>query len=915
AFKQELDHMEPPQDPVMAAPVEELPLAKEELPQVDEGSVSVDDYTFLPSPESKTQGKTNDASPGAASTVPPSAAATETPPLRTLPDVADSARPAPKAGEVRISQTAIYHRMRRVMYPKGGKGQKRVSDEVVKQWEKGGKSRKTLEQVFQSCGYNADMGLKHDEFAMEMEMIAADCLEQDMVVEGQYVSEEGMEEWGWSRSRREAVKQANSSRDSHSKAHSKAEKREAPEPEEGLTCTREELSSDEELSGEDAEALAAEDLARSERKKVPAVTAGGMRRAAIEERGDLSDADGAKGGWKKNAQRTAWRTFHKFGIGWRVPLSTFEWTASNGEIVVLKYLAPKDLIHFLLNNTPDILLGGDFSDHDRAVHLQSFWAAYRQLHPSHKVYTTHDSDLAYTLPLLLHGDEGRGKRRTGTMIVSLETPFGLDFPSKKRKRDCGCHPSPMELNKYQAQPGYAANSLGPDALRAVQNMRTNTKGHSFLQRWPLVVIPGIVYKQNPDVAYSFHKMLAQQLKALFYEGVVGPHNHIFCCAMLGLKADMKWHTQIGGLSRSYENQGRVRDLQCCHECLGGSPGISWEDFQEFPVWEQTVHVSRPWTSDPVLLQIPFNDAAPESFYQKDPFHIGKLGTLRDVVGSCVFWCLEKGFFGMGDVPSKLITAFGAFRLYCNGVGASPALRSFSKNLFCYKSRRSFPWTNTKGSDTVLLCRWLCVQLTGFQVDPSTSSGDRAVLQLMCQTVHAALSYYDRMYLHGLFLDRQCAVALCRDGNSFMAGYCLLAQHCLGSMNLFAIKPKQHMWKHTLVEIRHQLSRGSQVVLSPLCYNCEGNEDSVGRLARLSRRLDSRGISGRVLQCFLVKAYMLHRRYRKSNASSKVVRPSKPLRPQRAKDMKCSKMRRSRGGGGKARLLCLGISRMMSLSGS
>ena len=35
AFKQELDHMEPPQDPVMAAPVEELPLAKEELPQVD----------------------------------------------------------------------------------------------------------------------------------------------------------------------------------------------------------------------------------------------------------------------------------------------------------------------------------------------------------------------------------------------------------------------------------------------------------------------------------------------------------------------------------------------------------------------------------------------------------------------------------------------------------------------------------------------------------------------------------------------------------------------------------------------------------------------------------------------------------------------------------------------------------------
>ena len=82
----------------------------------------------------------------------------ETPPIlgdSIIPDVADTVTPAPKAGNIRLSETAIYHRMRRVFHPTGGKG-KKVSDELVKQWDKGGKSRKSLEQMFQSCGYNPD---------------------------------------------------------------------------------------------------------------------------------------------------------------------------------------------------------------------------------------------------------------------------------------------------------------------------------------------------------------------------------------------------------------------------------------------------------------------------------------------------------------------------------------------------------------------------------------------------------------------------------------------------------------------------------------------------------------------------------------------------------------------------------------
>ena len=71
-----------------------------------------------------------------------------------VPNLQDG-KPPPQAGVVRISSTAIYHRMRRIFHPRGSQ-QKKVSEELVKQWDRKGKGRTSLEQIFQSCGYNPD---------------------------------------------------------------------------------------------------------------------------------------------------------------------------------------------------------------------------------------------------------------------------------------------------------------------------------------------------------------------------------------------------------------------------------------------------------------------------------------------------------------------------------------------------------------------------------------------------------------------------------------------------------------------------------------------------------------------------------------------------------------------------------------
>ena len=70
--------------------------------------------------------------------------------------------------------------------------------------------------------------------------------------------------------------------------------------------------------------------------KVPASKVEALRRGAMEDLGHLNLAVETKSndsGWKKHAQRNAWRTFRRYGIGWKVPLSVFHFTGSEGDSI------------------------------------------------------------------------------------------------------------------------------------------------------------------------------------------------------------------------------------------------------------------------------------------------------------------------------------------------------------------------------------------------------------------------------------------------------------------------------------------------------------------------------------------------------------------------------------------------------
>lgn len=312
------------------------------------------------------------------------------------------------------------------------------------------------------------------------------------------------------------------------------------------------------------------------------------------------------------------------------------------------------------------------------------------------------------------------------------------------------------------------------------------------------------------------ELLSGQLRSLFFD-VITSHQRGYCAAVVGAKGDLKWYTKVAFLDRSFEHQGRIRDIACCHECRAGTPnaGWPWEDLSENPSWAPTRWQQRPWSRRPPMSSVPFTTTlAEERQYKRDIFHITKLGIYRDLTGSCICFLARRGFFGGdGDFAQKLNSAHGAFLLYCKASCKTPALRYFSRAFMNYMNFASYPWCNAKGSDTMLLLSWLIVQITGFENDPNNANApELPLLSLMKATCRAALATFKVANNHGLWLERDCGMILYAEMTKFINGYNALANLCLNEdFNGFGIKPKIHLLRHLALEIHELLLDGAEFI--------------------------------------------------------------------------------------------------------
>ena len=609
--------------------------------------------------------------------------------------------------------------------------------------------------------------------------------------------------------------------------------------------------------------------------EVPATAIDGMaRRAAMEAQGGLRDSPAEVPSSGKNASRAVHRMIHRLGFNWRIPVSEMVYTFGTQELR-LPYLSPLKSYKFLISNYPELVFGGFSQDKDIQRLLKSFWAEYRNVHPGHVVFQDQpdgNDALSLTVPLIFYGDEGRGRRRGNTALMTLETIFGLSTAENVRKGNhcfkCACCPDDRLLQRYPcgedhpANPHYAAHASH------------NFKEHVFLSRVPMFLLPCALYKEHPDLLCFMVRKITMELRSLYYEGLT-IRGKTWTIALLGMKGDAKWLAEMGSLTRFYGKKGRKRSLAMCHECYAGLERYPYEDVSSIPRWTETLYRSRPWHQDfqPCFIQLPFDRLQPERFLRRDLMHITKLGLYRHHIGSTIATLVKWNFFRWpdrgikNDIPTQLERAYGQFRLWCTTFQKTAALRSFSRALLNWKSASTYPWANVKASDAVLLNQWIQEALLPAAIRESTDPKQQSMLLVMKGISESMSRFSQLLFHHQLLAHRRCCVAMLGEGKQILNGYAWLA-HEINPLCGWAMVPKVHMFRHVLhdAELFLQQTAGvdsqQKLFLSPLAFSNECNEDMIGKCCRLARRVDARSMQRRVLQLWLVKAKILHERWKK-----------------------------------------------------
>lgn len=369
------------------------------------------------------------------------------------------------------------------------------------------------------------------------------------------------------------------------------------------------------------------------------------------------------------------------------------------------------------------------------------------------------------------------------------------------------------------------------------------------------------YKKHPEIIEKLLLEVSLNLKELFEKGVTLSNGTVVYAAVVSIKGDMDFHKKVMNLTRSYSNLGRVNQIAICHACLAGKAEYPFEDFSETPLWSQTCYISRPWESDPYLTLIPIDKLAHERALQGDMMHILKLGIGRDIVGSVRIILLRKGFFDFDDMSKdirfRFQRAYSSFNLYCQAQGKSAGLRSFSKAFFNMSSLVSAPWANSKASDTILLLQWLVFVLK-LQISTPHVDGYNSLLSQMLQLCQSSLELR-MVHTHPLWLERDCATHLYVSMMTVLRAYAFLGKRTMEfNIRAFIQKPKLHALHHIAFGLKTQLLSGALLIMNPQINGCDVNEDYLGRISRLSRRVGFRMCDLHVCERYFLKVSSLLR---------------------------------------------------------
>ena len=388
-----------------------------------------------------------------------------------------------------------------------------------------------------------------------------------------------------------------------------------------------------------------------------------------------------------NEARDARSFIRRWGLEWNVPFRSFKHVDAHNETVMVYYISPLDFVKYLLEKTPEVVLGGHFNEHDGKQQLQAFWDNYEQCHPTHMLFQENHAERVKSncLALSFHGDEGRGLKKGNTAIVMFESNLGVDtglnYHKKRRMDQCQeCYLRKSSAKWFKTNMGYRKQHDNYHACPTSFETH-NTKCNSFLTKYVMAALPNSLYKES-NALDTVIKNICDDFRVLFETGVVVRGERWFA-AVTGLKGDLRWYEKIAKLKRCFSRQ-LGEGLEMCHECGAGSAEKPFEDWSHTPSWGTSIFEKRPWEEEPDIVRIPFEPQGgkAEMVLRRDLFHNSKVGLLRDFIGSMILLLVKLGYFNDTDSSNErgacLERAHAHFYWFCKTiVGRKAALRSFT----------------------------------------------------------------------------------------------------------------------------------------------------------------------------------------------------------------------------------------------
>lgn len=460
---------------------------------------------------------------------------------------------------------------------------------------------------------------------------------------------------------------------------------------------------------------------------------------------------------------------------------------------------------------------------------------------------------------MLHMDEGVGQRKRGVLVVSFQALWGRETASR-----------------YYENYKTADVKDDDDAARCMSESQFHaSKGTTYRSRFLFTVIPKKNYsKKNEGTFHGMLRHLADAACSMLNGVNIGGTTYFPVC--MGLKGDAPMLGKCGYFVRYFATMGKNKG--CCHECMAGMDSFGFEDCSPTAAWIQTVGLEVPWRSDRVspLSLIPGQSLTPEKFYKRDPFHIVKQSLGGHFVSSCivVLGCDLGLFTNLGQstaVQNVLDRAYLDFEYYIKHEWSGRTInhiKAFTKEILHYAKVDSFPAARFKGSDTMLLMRWLKHLIMNGPVDaygvsrPGVSlvgqgnAFESQVYHQIWKGSRGAVQFFKLLHTEGMWLRPMVAQDVSDSCQAFCESYTVLAKLTFQrGWTRFRLEPCLHHFAHYAFEIRQQVLLGHPWIYNPAVFLCEADEDFIGKIARGSRTVHMQSMTQRTIDRYLLKLWL------------------------------------------------------------